>query len=276
MKIKKLGCIVLLAAALLGSCGPDGKPRQAAAGQSTVSLAALNQDTLAYEITYFKEFSPYFSGTADQIDSTIFSARYPVFNAEVNKLVKNALLINGEDSISQVAESFISGFNEYAEDEIQSGNKQIHCWFQKQEARVVLNTGRFLTLANALTEYTGGAHGMEAELWFNYDLLNSKHLVLSDIIADTTALKKLAEQYFRKHEKLKESDSFGAGYFFANDHFALADNFGLTRDGLLFHYNVYEIKAYSEGSTTIVVPYTELKGLLTAAGNQLVESLLKK
>lgn len=276
MKINTIGCILLLASASFCSCGPDGKVNRAVAEPQSNGLAALGKDTIVYKIAHFKEFSPYFSGSDEQLDSTTFTASYPIFSPELNKLVKNALLLNGEDSISQVAESFITGFNEYAEDEIQAGTKGIHCWFQKQDTRVVLNTGRFLTLANSLSEYTGGAHGMEAELWFNYDLLNSRQLALSDLIVDTTGLKKATERYFRKHEKLKDSDSFGAGYFFANDNFALAENFGFTKDGLLFHYNVYEIKAYSEGATTIVVPYTELKGLLTETGNQLVESLFKK
>lgn len=271
----KLYLCLLLAATGLWACGPEGKVNKVAEAAS--SPEAINpKDSLPYTIKKFVDFSPYFAGTESAMDTTSFSATYPVFNEEVNQLIKGALFVDGEDAVEQVSESFLSSFNEYAEDELHSGNKEFHAWFKDQQARVVLNTGRFLTVANALTDYTGGAHGMEVELWFNYDIANKKRLALTDLVQDTTRLKEIAEKHFRKKENLKETDSFGSGYFFDNNQFTLADNYGLTKEGLLFHYNIYEIKAYSEGSTTIIVPYKELKGLMTEVGNQLIDSLLPK
>lgn len=277
MQIKSLYIALAVAAATATSfiaCGPDAGWNKILANEEQANR--IFQDSLPYTVKQFKEFSPYFSGQANEMDSTTFTATYPLFNAEIQQLVKNALFIDGEDSVNQVAESFLGGFNEYAEDEIASGNSAFHCWFKNQDARVLLNTGRFLTIANSLSEYTGGAHGMEVELWFNYDIKNKKQLALTDFIQDTVSLKKIVEQHFRKVESLHENDSFGSGYFFDDDKFTMADNFGMTREGLVFHYNVYEIKAYSEGSTTVVVPYKDLKGLLTETGNQLVSSLFKK
>ena len=240
------------------------------------SSSRIFQDSIPYTIHHFKEISPYFAGTPDEMDSTSFTASYPLFHPEVQQLVKNAIFIDGEDNINQIAESFLTGYNEYAEDEIAAGNGHFQSWFKHQDAQVALNTGRFLTLANSLSEFTGGAHGIQVQLWFNYDLKNKKQLALSDFIQDTTKLKKIVEVYFRKVENLKEDAPLGADYFFDENKFALAENFGMTRDGLVFHYNVYEIKPYSEGPTTVVVPYQAIKGILTESGNQLVNSLFKK
>ena len=42
----------------------------------------------------------------------------------------------------------------------------------------------------------------------------------------------------------------------------MTDNFALTKDGLKFVYNPYEIAPYAMGQQEIVIPYSELKSLL--------------
>lgn len=228
-------------------------------------------DTLDYHIAVFKEISPYFSGDETTLDTTFYAASYPVFSPEIDTLVRDAVFIDGEYNASQVAESFLGGFNEYAEEQIESEHQTFHAWFRNQDCEVILNVPGFLTLKNAISEYTGGAHGIEIEIWSNYDTQNKRKLSLNDLFQDTVALRQIAEGYFRKQEQLSDTSSYGSAYFFDDETFALAENFGLTTTGLLFHYNPYEIKSYAEGPTTLIIPYAALADVMTEKGRRLLE-----
>lgn len=264
-----MAAIVFGATLLCGSCVSERKTENTSHSASGQVAA----DTVQYQVAQYKDFSPYLSGTEEAVDSTIFSARYPIFADEINNLVKNAIFVDGEQHVEQVSESFLAGFNEYAEEQIDEGNASINAWYKHQNCRVVLNEHGILTLQNAINDYTGGAHGMEVELWFNFDLQEKKLLQLTDIVADNAALLPIAERYFRQHENLADTASYGPSYFFEENNFTLAANFGLTKEGLLFHYNPYEIKSYAEGPTTFVIPYAELKDTLTSKGKKLVSEI---
>ncbi|MBD1422447.1 DUF3298 and DUF4163 domain-containing protein [Sphingobacterium chuzhouense] len=235
-----------------------------------------SNDTLGYHMEVFKEISPYFSGDETTIDTTFYAARYPVFSPEIDSLVRDAIFVDGEYNASQVAESFLGGFNEYAEEQIESENQAFHAWFRDQACEVVLNVSGFLTLKNIISEYTGGAHGIEIEIWSSYDIQNKRKLYLNDLFQDTLALRQIAEDYFRKQEQLSDTSSYGSAYFFEDETFKLADNFGMTPTGLLFHYNPYEIKSYAEGPTTLIIPYSALEDVMTTKGKRLLAVINKQ
>ncbi|PRD56176.1 DUF3298 and DUF4163 domain-containing protein [Sphingobacterium gobiense] len=236
------------------------------------SLAPVT-DTLDYHMEAFKEISPYFSADGTALDTTYYAARYPVFSAAIDTLVREAIFVDGEHTPSQVAESFLGGFNEYAEEQINSDQPSFHAWFRNQDCEVVLNVPGFLTLKNAISEYTGGAHGIEIEIWSNYDIQNRSKLALTDLFQDTLALRQIVEHHFKKQEQLSDTSSYGSAYFFEDETFTLAENFGLTRAGLLFHYNPYEIKSYAEGPTTLIVPYHALTDVMTDKGKRLLKAI---
>ncbi|HLT87220.1 MAG TPA: DUF3298 domain-containing protein [Sphingobacterium sp.] len=249
-------------------CINGSKPQENA---STADTLVYARDTLDYHIEVFKEISPYFSGDETTLDTTFYAARYPVFLPEIDSLVRDAVFVDGEHHASQVAESFLGGFNEYAEEQIESESRSFHAWFRNQDCEVILNVPGFLTLKNAISEYTGGAHGIELEIWSNYDIQNKRKLSLHDLFGDTLALRQIVEDYFRKQEQLSDTSSYGSAYFFEDETFALAENFGLTPTGLLFHYNPYEIKSYAEGPTTLIVPYHAVADVMTAKGRRLLK-----
>lgn len=247
------------------------RQRNGAVDGNLLDSVQQENDTLEYHITTFKEISPYFSGDGTTVDTTYYAARYPVFSPEIDSLVREAIFIDGEHSPVQVAESFLGGFNEYAEEQLANEDNSLHAWFRNQNCEVVLNVPGFLTLQNVITEYTGGAHGIEVEIWSNYDLLDKKKLTLADLFQDTLALNQIVETYFREQEQLSDTSSYGNHYFFDDETFRLADNFGLTPRGLLFHYNPYEIKSYAEGPTQLLVPYDALEAIMTEKAKKLLK-----
>lgn len=264
--IYSIGLGVLL---FTSSCVTRNKPQEDAA--VSADTLVYENDSLAYHIAVFKEISPYFSGDETTLDTTFYAARYPVFSPEIDTLVRDAIFVDGEHHASQVAESFLGGFNEYAEEQIESENQTFHAWFRNQDCAVILNVPGFLTLKNAISEYTGGAHGIELEIWSNYDTQNKRKLSLHDLFQDTVALRQIVEGFFRKQEQLSDTSSYGSAYFFDDETFTLAENFGLTPTGLLFHYNPYEIKSYAEGPTTLIVPYAALADVMTEKGKRLLK-----
>ncbi|TYR31209.1 DUF3298 and DUF4163 domain-containing protein [Sphingobacterium phlebotomi] len=247
----------------------NGNKLQENVATSEDALMSVN-DTVDYHMEVFKEISPYFSGDETTLDTTFYAARYPVFPPEIDSLVRDAIFVDGEHHASQVAESFLGGFNEYAEEQIESEHQTFHAWFRNQACEVVFNVPGFLTLKNAISEYTGGAHGMEIEIWSNYDTQNKRKLSLTDLFQDTLALRQIVESHFRKQEQLSDTSSYGSAYFFDEGTFTLADNFGLTQAGLLFHYNPYEIKSYADGPTTLLIPYSALADTMTEKGKRLL------
>ncbi|NGM64012.1 DUF3298 and DUF4163 domain-containing protein [Sphingobacterium sp. SGR-19] len=271
MKKKIIFSIGLATSLLASSCIGRNNPQENLPASSD-GLTAVT-DTLDYHIEVFKEISPYFSGDGATLDTTYYAARFPVFSSEIDSLVRDVVFIDGEHNASQVAESFLGGFNEYAEEQIESENQAFHAWFRNQNCEVALNVRGFLTLKNAISEYTGGAHGIEIEVWSSYDIQNRKKLALNDLFQDTLALQQIVEGYFRKQEQLNDTSSYGSAYFFENETFTLADNFGVTPTGLLFHYNPYEIKSYAEGPTTLTIPYHALADVTTDTGKRLLEAI---
>ena len=256
------------------SCMGGSQPKEDISASKERHLTAT--DTLEYHVEIFKEISPYFSGTDTSLDTTFFAARYPIFTPEIDTLVRDAIFVDGEHTAAQVAESFLGGFNEYAEEQIQSDGGSFHSWFQNQDCDVMLNVPGFLSLKNTISSYTGGAHGIEIDVWSNYDIQDKQKLSLTDLIRDTTALRQITENYFRKQEGLNDTSSYEGSYFFDNGEFALAENLGLTKNGLLFHYNPYEIKSYAEGPTTLGVPYPAVEKIMTEKGRTLLKAIKNK
>lgn len=271
LKRQLLFSIGLVALLWSYSCMNSNKSQQNVHASQDVDMSMT--DTLDYHMEVIKEISPYFSADGTALDTTYYAARYPVFSAAIDTLVRAAIFVDGENTANQVAESFLGGFNEYAEEQINSDHPGFHAWFRNQDCEVVLNVPGFLTLKNAINEYTGGAHGIEIEIWSSYDIGNKKKLTLTDLFQDTIALRQIVENHFRKQEQLDDTSSYGTAYFFEDETFTLAENFGLTRSGLLFHYNPYEIKSYAEGPTTLTVPYGVLADLMTARGKQLLNAI---
>lgn len=148
-----------------------------------------------------------------------------------------------------------------------AGEEDFAAWFsyyRNVTGKVRLYYKHLLVYSLSTEEYTGGAHGMYATLYRNWDLHTLKPLTLADIFQDdyeeelTTLLWKqlLANLKVSTREEAEEM-----GYGVTGD-LTPTENFCLGREGITFHYNVYEIAPYSTGATDIMLPYAELRRLL--------------
>jgi hypothetical protein len=62
-----------------------------------------------------------------------------------------------------------------------------------------------------------------------------------------------------------------AGFF--SDTIKPADNFYITRDGIGFYYNQYDIAPYASGAFDIFIPFSELNDVLIKGG--IIRELVK-
>ena len=120
-------------------------------------------------------------------------------------------------------------------------------------ATIVLNSSNYL----------GGAHGANAQFYYNFDLNTEKRLLLSDLIEpnQTNALKEKGYAVFKQWVKDAELADNVEEYEQAWP-FKMTDNFYLAKQGLILQYGEYEIGPYVVGLPRLVIPYSELQGIL--------------
>ena len=224
-------------------------------------------DTLSYQYkTLKKESKALITADKDTIVSTI-ELKYPAFKNPVwNEQVKQ-LVFNSETEKSNFAtyDEYLNAFinasleaNAEEEDYPRSWSQDINVHIEHQFAGT-----QTLSLSLSKYNYTGGAHPNSSLIYVNYDIFSRKIIKLSDLINPNmmARLTYIASTIFRKQEGLSPTEPL-ENYFFENQKFILNSNFLITKKGLLFFYNPYEIRSYAEGPMELMVPYSAISTLL--------------
>jgi len=149
-------------------------------------------------------------------------------------------------------------------------------WTVERTGEVKLNKANIFSIDYTEYVFTGGAHPNTFVSFKNFNLTNGEEITLDELISleNQNELTKIAEKEFRKLKKLNPDDDLGkAGFWFEDDEFSLNDNFLITDNSLIFYYNNYDITAYAFGPTELIVPYSEIKSLVSE--NSLLKDLVK-
>lgn len=248
---------VLLVAIIASSC-QWGVPHN--------TKPAITKDTLIYTYQTIKERTQDCGNKPDTACTTA-EITYPVFksqNALNDSIISRLLSVNsiGEKpyaDLHQQAKSFIKAYL----DDISPKKKSDLVYTLESNATVVRQDSSLTTVQIDRYLFTGGAHGNTYTGFINWNTKASKKISLNDILANgyNENLTAAAEKIFRRDEKLSDTASL-KNYFFKDKKFKLNDNFLITPVGLRFFYNEYEIKPYVEGSTELLIPYTDIRSLL--------------
>jgi hypothetical protein len=197
----------------------------------------------------------------------VVNIKYPVFTDQkvLNDSIKNKLITlfwrhsnnTADTSLKKYADDFI---RDYEQDTIRDPDGP---WKIESTAKVLLQDSSLVTLYFAGESYDGAAHGHDGFSFINWDVRKSRIITISDIFVDTYGkrLTKIAEKIFRKQENLSDTASLN-DYLIKDGIFVLNHNFLITKSGITFLYNDYEIKPYTEGTTEIDIPYSQIKSLL--------------
>ena len=133
---------------------------------------------------------------------------------------------------------------------------------QSSTMSIIFNEKGLLSIGYGNFSYTGGAHGIHATIVKTYDLANKKVLMLKDVFKPDfeKTLNAALEKAIREKFNMKPEEPLNTHLF--DNTIAYTTNFCLTKKGILFLYNPYEIAAYALGEIDLFIPFDELKSVL--------------
>ncbi len=131
------------------------------------------------------------------------------------------------------------------------------------------NDQHLLCLEYATNEFQGGMHGIYQSTYYNFNLQTGAQITLEELFIKDfeNALTEKAEQIFRNNFGIKSNQSLGEfGFTFPGNTFKLNRNFYVTKTGIGFYYNVYEIAPYAVGALEVFIPYSAIHSLIKKNG----------
>ena len=178
-----------------------------------------------------------------------------------------------EEVIKQYTENYVNEYRRdlepmYAEDEKDKEDEStIGAWYSYYkgiESHVQLYEKDLLVYRIDYNEYTGGAHGIYMTTYLNMDLTLMRPLRLDDIfvgeykdaLTDLIWNQLMADNKVTTHEALEDM-----GYASTGD-ITPTENFYLSKEGVTFYYNVYDITPYAMGPVKVTVPFPMMEHLL--------------
>jgi hypothetical protein len=150
-------------------------------------------------------------------------------------------------------------------------------WYYSEDLDAPAAGPRLLVISRDRAFYSGGAHPNSDRAYFVFDREEALQIRLPDIIPEESmsALRRLANRELRAGKKLGPSDSLKKALFFV-DEAEIPENFFFSPQGLGLHWNPYEIAPYSEGYVEVIIPFGEIKNLLSPRGQYLAGELWKE
>ncbi|MFZ2955988.1 MAG: DUF3298 domain-containing protein [Candidatus Ozemobacteraceae bacterium] len=204
--------------------------------------------------------------------------RFPEFSSStgsnaavmaINKAIQTRLLTLLDDktstTVEQLMEIFIKGYEKSLKDApIMPGG-----WSLRFEATIRHADENLLCLKILNSVFTGGAHPTSNIAYLVFSMKTGEQIQLTTLIPENKMdeLTKVAEKHFRQIRNLKPSETYEkAGFHFKQNRFALNRNFLVSKEGLAFCFNQYEIAPYSMGVSELIIPWIDLKTIANVDG----------
>ncbi|NNP74895.1 hypothetical protein A7P54_17555 [Acinetobacter sp. Ac_3412] len=129
--------------------------------------------------------------------------------------------------------------------------------------KILQPKGTLATVVLNSSSYLGGAHGSTSQRYYNFDLTTQKQVQLHDLLLpkQKASLDKLAHEAFKTWIVDSKLATDPKEYEQAWP-FQVTDNFLLGEQGLILQYGEYEIGPYVVGLPRLVIPFSELQGVL--------------
>lgn len=151
-----------------------------------------------------------------------------------------------------------------------SSEDEIPAWFSQTYSLVTFVEEGRSGVINATANYfvdMGGAHPHQWSRWLNFDFVTGRLLAKEDVFhleagadIESLLLDKLISMQAEAHpdmqvNSLEDLQNMG---FLQHTNMFIPDNFLLSKRGMLFLFNRYDIAPYSAGEIVIEVPYEEI------------------
>ncbi|MDR0684156.1 MAG: RsiV family protein [Spirochaetaceae bacterium] len=131
-----------------------------------------------------------------------------------------------------------------------------------------------LVISRRIYNYTGGANGQNERIFFVLDTKLSSKVALNDILAEGAEKDiqaRIDDDLRARYRAAPGAPLTSAG--FLNDTAGVPQNFFISREGLGFCWNPYEIAPHSMGTLEVVLPYAQIENLLNDRGREMFKSL---
>jgi hypothetical protein len=135
-------------------------------------------------------------------------------------------------------------------------------WRFERRIEVLGDTLGVLSLATSESAFTGGVHPNSSVRFTNFDTRSGRVLRRDDLLSPQgrDSVDALGERAFRRVLRLPPGQDLGAsGYMFEGGRFRLNENMAVTRNGLLFYFNDYEIGSHALGATELTLRWKDVK-----------------
>jgi len=211
-------------------------------------------------------------------DSSSVSFSYPMITAAPSEALKTALTqsINdfltapaGDGEKASTPEAAADEFLAQARSTGKENPQDALPWGLSRSAEIAYQDPKVVSLHLAEEVYQGGAHGLTTARYASFDPATGRRLGLSDLLTPEgeARLVEIGERELRKVREIPPEQSLEeAGFTFEGNKFALSQEIAVLRDGLVLHYNPYEIAPYALGPTEIVIPRSELAPIAKPGG----------
>lgn len=140
-------------------------------------------------------------------------------------------------------------------------------YFARRAAEVIFSSPALITIEVRTDEFRGGPEPESARAFLNLAPSTGLPVALPSLLEPQGMkdLARLAEWRFRQHFHIPQDSSFSqAGFTFEKDVFSLPRQWGFSSRGLLLHYNAGEVAPASAGPVTLLAPWIELRGIVSA------------
>ena len=129
-----------------------------------------------------------------------------------------------------------------------------------------------ITLKRDVEIYEGGAHSLKKTQYFVLDVDKLKHIKVDDLFEDFQGnrVRAIVYEQLRNYDKLGSGQPLSEGIFFT-DAPELTFNFYMTEQGIVLHWDPYQIAPYSEGDINITLPWRRIQSLLQPGAIELLE-----
>lgn len=263
--------IILLLSFLISFTGCQKLGNDTKQNAQNTKQETKSTDTVGYEMKQYKK--TYKDCNENDEKCSYLKISYPVFKGnngnEMNKII-DAYIADSVFNIEGKTNKNLDGlaaafFGDYEQVKKDAAKDFPVTYGLDMSSKIVFNNPKVLSLS--IDEYinTGGAHPNSFIKYFVFNPQNGKPLNLNDIFISgfEAKLNKLIDSKFRAEKGLKPNEKLNGekgGLF--EDYIKFNDNFILTKDGIEFLYNRYEIAAYVYGDITVKFTYKELDEIL--------------
>lgn len=245
-----------------------------------------NTGTLEFDSIQVNETAHLFGDTAKPACNLVINFAYAVQSSDVKlKDSLNTFFLSAcfgdkymtmapEEAVKRYTEKYV---NDYLKDlepmhqkdeQEKEDNATMGAWYSYYkgiEGHVQLYIKDLLIYRVDYNEYTGGAHGIYSSTFLNMDLRTLSPIRLDDLfvseyeeaLTDLLWNQLMADNKVATHQELEDM-----GYATTGD-LKPTENFYLSKEGITFYYNVYEIAPYVMGPVKITLPYEVMQHLLS-------------